>query len=89
MDEILRFFSNLYGTKNSYPFISDGLNWRALSSEDSSFLETPFTKKVIREVVFNLGCLKSPSLDGMTRGFYKTSWNILKSDLVRVFQDFF
>lgn len=36
-----------------------------------------------------MGCLKSPGPNGMTGGFNKKSWNILKSDLVRVFQDFF
>ena len=89
MDEILSFFSTLYATRVSSPFICDGLNWRGLSLQDSNLLEAPFTEKEIREAVFDMGCLKSPGPDGMTGEFYKKSWNILKSDLVRVFQDFF
>ena len=73
MDEILSFFSNVYGTWISSPFICDGLNWKGLSSQDSSLLEAPFIEKEIREVIFEMGCLKSPGPDGMTGEFYKKS----------------
>lgn len=43
-----------------------GLNWRGLSSQDYSSLETHFSEKEIKEAVFDLGCLKSLDCDGIT-----------------------
>ena len=88
MDEILSSFSNLYGTRISSSFICDDLNWKGLCLLDSSLLEVPFTEKEMREAVFEMDYLKSLGRDDMTREYYKKSWNILKSNLVRVLQDF-
>ena len=41
MDKILSILSNLCGIKSSYPFICDGLNWKALSLQASSSFEAP------------------------------------------------
>ena len=52
-------------------FICDGLNCKTLSLQASSSLEAPFSEKEIMDVVFEMGCLKSPGSDGMTGEFYK------------------
>ncbi|TYK10100.1 protein PIR [Cucumis melo var. makuwa] len=78
-----KFVEVLFVLWTSSPFICDGLNWKALSLQDSSLLEALFTKKEIREIVFEMGCLKSSGLDAMTEEFYKKPWNVLKPDLVR------
>ena len=72
MNEILSFFSSLYGTKTS-SFICDGPIGKPLVYMFLTLLRPPLVKKEIREVVFEMGCLKSPRPDGMIEEFYKKS----------------
>ncbi|KAL5555562.1 hypothetical protein UlMin_037798 [Ulmus minor] len=43
----------------------------------------------IREVVFCMGSFKAPGPDGMPALFYKTYWDTVGPDVVRLVQDFF
>ncbi|KAL5543968.1 hypothetical protein UlMin_007752 [Ulmus minor] len=43
----------------------------------------------IREVVFCMGTFKAPGPDGMPALFYKTYWDTMGPDVVRLVQDFF
>lgn len=52
-------------------------------------LEQDFTEEEIHRAVISLGSYKAPGLDGFTAEFLKKSWNIIKSDILVLFQDFF
>lgn len=65
------------------------MEWSLLQDQWASWLESPFFEEEIHKAIQSLGTLKSLGPDGMTNEFLKKSWNILKPDLVKLFQDFF
>ena len=77
-------FSILYKKDDNPCFIRDELDWRPMNGEARQALEAPFEEEEIQVVVFDSGNIKSPRPDGMTREFYKNSWNILKSELIEL-----
>lgn len=52
-------------------------------------LEQAFTKEEVYKAVSSLGTDKAPGPDGFTIEFFKKAWNIIKSDIMMMFQDFF
>lgn len=47
------------------------------------------TLEEVRRATFQLGTTKAPGPDGLNGLFYQKHWNILKSDLLLLVQDFF
>ena len=52
-------------------------------------LKAPFTEKEIKIAVFQIAAQKSQGPDGFSFAFYKHYWDIIKMDLLRVFQNFY
>ena len=64
------------------------INWREIYQEDNidlSNLEASFSKREIKEAIFNLLTNKSPGLDGFPSSFFQKFWFIIKDDLCRLF----
>ena len=74
---------------NNPRFICDGLHWKPMNIEARQALEAPCKKEEIQVTVFELWIIKLPRPDGTIRKFYKNSLNILKSDIIEVFHEFF
>jgi hypothetical protein len=81
-------------------YLIGGTTWRCLganiwddsekiTSSSNSFLTASFTMKEIHIAVFSMGDDKSSSLDVFFMSFYQTYWDIIKSDLFSMFEDFF
>lgn len=85
--EVVKIFETLYLKEECRRFNFEGLNWALLNAHWSESLEAPFEEEEIYNAARYLGNLKSLGLDGMISEFYEKSWNILKPDLVWVFQD--
>ena len=49
-------------------------------------IECPFSKEEIKTNVFSVPGEKSPSLDGFLLYFYHHFWDLLKEDLLEIFQ---
>ncbi|XP_074305770.1 uncharacterized protein LOC141640991 [Silene latifolia] len=47
------------------------------------------TEGDIRKALFSMGSHKSPGLDGFSAQFFKTNWDIIKSDFCSTIQEFF
>ena len=60
--------------------------WSALgyNPRDLSELEAPFTEDEIKETIHSTPGDKAPGPDGFTRAFFKSCWEIVKSDVVAV-----
>lgn len=60
-----------------------------LSVECRDRLEAPFSEEEVRATVFSMDKDKSLGSDGFYMHFYQVCWDILKSDLMKVFMEFF
>lgn len=54
-----------------------------------SQLEVQFSEEEVKFSVYELGTNRSPGPDGFMAEFFQMFWNILKSDIMIVFKDFF
>lgn len=88
MQEVVEFFAKLYRCYRGKKVCGGRFAVRLVSNW-KDWLEIPFKKEEIHQAVCSLGNLKSLGADGMTNGFFKKAWNILKRDFFGVFQDLF
>lgn len=51
-------------------------------------LEKPFEESEIHNVINCFSKNKSPGLDGYTMEFFKATWEIIKPELLNVFNEF-
>lgn len=87
--EIVSYFDKLYNTREEHCLTFENLGWSPLTETLKVQIEASFTVEEIHKAVTDLGCLKSPGQDRTTNEFFKKAWNIFRTDLLKVFQDFF
>ena len=58
-----------------------------VSAAENEFLTSPFSEEEIRTTVFQMEHNKSPGPDGFPAEFYQNFWDMLKSDLVQLFNE--
>ncbi|XP_062170551.1 uncharacterized protein LOC133876290 [Alnus glutinosa] len=66
----------------------DNLTLDTLDASEASSLELPFKEMEVLEVVKRLNRDKARGPDGFTLAFFQDCWDVIKSDLMGVFQDF-
>eukprot|EP00253_Pinus_taeda_P020601 PITA_20601 len=59
-----------------------------VSSEDNSALTQPITEEEIIKVIWSMDSDKAPGPDKFTIHFYKTCWEIIKEDLLKMIKGF-
>lgn len=76
------FFHELY-TSTPPQFLQECLNVvPSLVSQDlNQKLESQVTSEEIKAVVFSLGDLKAPGIDGMNGLFYQKNWDVVKDSV--------
>jgi len=67
----------------------DNLDFDSLDAVEASSLELPFEENEVLEVVKAMNHDKAPDPDGFTLAFLQDCWDVIKSDLMGVFQDFY
>lgn len=67
----------------------DGLHLPMLGDGQEEWLERPFEEEEIKKAVWLFDGDKAPRPDGFTIAFYKTCWEVIKGDLLLVFEDFY
>ena len=50
-------------------------------------MTAPFTEEEVRNAIFQMEHNKAPGPDGFSAEFYQTFWDIIKSDLLELFND--
>jgi hypothetical protein len=70
---------------------SERLDWAQLDlpKPDLSDLDTPFTLEELKAAVFESPADKAPGPDGFSGGFFRSSWNIVKDDLLSAVNKFY
>eukprot|EP00253_Pinus_taeda_P009869 PITA_09869 len=85
-------FRHLYtaGNQGNEEEIADLLSNIPLlvSPEDNSALSNPITEEEIIKVIWSMDSDKAPGPDGFTIHFYKTCWDIIKADLLKMIKGF-
>nr|CAD1840722.1 unnamed protein product [Ananas comosus var. bracteatus] len=83
------FFLNQLGMEH---VPSASINLKALYGDehlDLSSIQAPFTLSKVRRAVFSSASEKAPGPDGLSMLFYKRFWNLLKDDIMGVFNTFY
>lgn len=87
-EEAIRYYSTLYSKEDGNRPCIENLFSKSLGEEEAKMLEVPFSLDEIREVILDMAGDKSPRPDGFSMCFYQFCWDIIKYDLLKVFNEF-
>jgi hypothetical protein len=87
-NHVAHFYESLFSDPFSWRPRLDNLAFNTLDAVESSSLELPFEEKKVFEVIKGTNRDKAPGLDGFSLAFFQDCWDVIKSDLMGVFQDF-
>jgi len=88
---ITNYYTGLFGSPESNYF---SLNEEftedipQVSDLENEILSDAFTEKEIREAIFQMELNKAPGPDGFPAEFYQTFWEVIKPDLLALFNEF-
>jgi hypothetical protein len=60
-----------------------------VSSEENEFLTAPFSEKEVKEAIFSCYPEGAPGPDGLSFLFYQKFWELIKGDILAMFEDFY
>ncbi|MCH95019.1 transposon TX1 putative protein, partial [Trifolium medium] len=87
-EAVVNYFSNHFKASNTiYPSL-EGVPFPVLSVEENMFLTAPFSLEEIHKVVIESDGDKSPGPDGFNFAFVKSCWELLKSEIRILFDQF-
>ena len=81
------FRAQFQATQHSRPSL-EALDFRTLSFTDGACLVRPFTVEEVKTAVWEVESFKCPGPDGITFGFIKDFWDMLKDDVMRFLVEF-
>jgi hypothetical protein len=87
-DHVALFYKSIFAEPFSLRPRMDNLALDTLDIREASSLVLPFEESELLEVVKGLNRDKAPGPDGFTLAFFQDCWDVIKSDLMGVFQDF-
>ncbi|KAK2396003.1 hypothetical protein QL285_057684 [Trifolium repens] len=90
--EVLSLYGNLMGKADTHLLGIDIVAMRAgpsLTSDQREILVGPILEDEIYRAMKSIGDLKAPGLDGYGAKFFKTTWNIIKKDVIAAVMEFF
>jgi hypothetical protein len=60
-----------------------------ISGEMNESLCKEFSEEDISDVLFQIGPLKAPGLDGFLARFFQRNWDVVKQDIIKAVRTFF
>lgn len=87
-DHVAHFYKSLFAEPFCWRPRMDNMVFDNLDAGEADSLELPFEEREVLEVVKGLNRDKAPSPDGFTLAFFQDCWEVIKTDLMGVFQDF-
>ena len=88
-DCITQFFMNLYSEQQVLRPFPEVLVFPRIFGDNADWLDRPFEKAEIVDVIQNFNGDKSPRPDGFPIAFFQACWGILKTNLMAVFHHYF
>lgn len=86
--EAVTYFKATFKEEYSTRPIFEGLTFNKLSPEQASSLVAPFSQEEINEAVNSCNAQKAPGPDGYNFKFIKESWEVIKEDVYKIFEEF-
>lgn len=81
------YFKKIFGTSHHSPVTAD---WSVLYPQEQptqAQLTDPFSEEESKAAVFDLGSDKAPGPDGFPVFFFQHFWDLIKQDLIDIFND--
>jgi hypothetical protein len=88
-NHVAHFYETLFSEPYTWRRRLDNLAFDTLDAVESSSLELPFEENEVFEVIKGMNRDKAPGPDGFSLAFFQDCWDVIKSDLMGVFQDFY
>ncbi|KAM7498116.1 hypothetical protein LguiA_022530 [Lonicera macranthoides] len=89
VNEILEYFKKLYTKRDRRSVGFQGLEWSPIGSEKNQWLERPFEESEIKAAIDACEGDKAPGPDDFTIEAFKKGWEVIKKDIMGVFNEFF
>ena len=86
---LVNFYSCLFSDDDMRCPLLDDLDFSSIDEEDNIVLDKPFTKEEVLGVVKDMVGDKAPGPDGYSMAFFQRCWDIVKNDVLAVFQEFY
>lgn len=86
---IVNAFQELLSDLGEWRASVEGLNFSRLNGLESGSLESSFSELQIFSALKDLNGDKASGLDGFTMAFCQQSWDVIKSDLMDFFKEFY
>ena len=83
---IIQFYKNLFTEHKVYRPCLDVLNFPKISNDKASRLVRPFDDVEVFGILKDFEGDKAPGLDGFPMAFFQACWDVIKSDLMEIFQ---
>jgi len=82
---VFSYFSNQFQARRSKRPSMEALHFRSLSCREGAGLIKPFSLDEEKAAVWDCDSFKSSGPNGITFGFVKDFWDVLKDDVMRFF----
>jgi hypothetical protein len=86
------FYKDLFAKEEDLGVRLGSSFWEAsdkVTSEENKFLTAPFTEVEIKEAIFSCYAEGASGPDGLSFHFYQKFWNLIKDDILDLFDDFY
>jgi hypothetical protein len=87
----MKYYKRLFGSSNHEGIsLNDDIanDITQVSVKDNEMLTGPFTKKEVKEDIFEMKPNNALGPDGFTMEFYQQFWKVIKYDLMALFKEF-
>ncbi|GKV30538.1 hypothetical protein SLEP1_g39340 [Rubroshorea leprosula] len=85
---VANYFKNLFAKDDWKRPVLEGMEFNKIFEAEKEFLTEPFLESEVKAVVWNCDNAKAPGLDGLSFGFLKTEWEVVKNDILKFLADF-
>jgi hypothetical protein len=86
------YYKSMFGPGDGNMFVLDPSIWRedeCVNGMDNYELTKPFSEDEIKEALFQMEKNKAAGPDGLSIEFYQVCWNVVKKDIIDLFDDFY
>ena len=87
--EAVKYFKQIFHEEFSSRPIFEGLKFRSLSPELASALINPFSRAEVDGAVDSCNSQKAPGPDGFNFRFIKAAWDVIKTDVYSIVDEFY